>query len=107
MTYFICRRRDLNPHGSLHTPLKRARLPFRHYDTIKKSIQFSSFILTLKRFLHVYPSHETILNRFVRQSATTTQLKNLFNFQLHHYILQKTNFFVHSNKNFDFSIYNK
>ena len=30
--YIICRRGDLNPHRSLHTPLKRARLPFRHYD---------------------------------------------------------------------------
>ena len=29
---FICRWGDLNPHGFLHTPLKRARLPFRHID---------------------------------------------------------------------------
>ena len=27
-----CRRRDLNPYRFLHTPLKRARLPFRHSD---------------------------------------------------------------------------
>ena len=26
-----CGRGDLNPHGFLHTPLKRARLPFRHF----------------------------------------------------------------------------
>ncbi len=26
-----CRRRDLNPHGLRHTPLKRACLPFHHF----------------------------------------------------------------------------
>ncbi len=26
-----CRRRDLNPHGFRHTPLKRACLPFHHF----------------------------------------------------------------------------
>src|SRR5712691_8512156 len=26
-----CRRRDLNPHGFPHTPLKRACLPFHHF----------------------------------------------------------------------------
>ena len=31
-TLFYCRWRDLNPQGLLHTPLKRARLPFRHID---------------------------------------------------------------------------
>ena len=29
---FWCRWGDLNPHRFLHTPLKRARLPFRHTD---------------------------------------------------------------------------
>ena len=28
-----CRRRDLNPHGLRHTPLKRACLPFHHFGT--------------------------------------------------------------------------
>ena len=28
-----CRRRDLNPHGFPHTPLKRACLPFHHFGT--------------------------------------------------------------------------
>ena len=27
IAFFICRRRDLNPHGFPHTPLKRARIP--------------------------------------------------------------------------------
>ncbi len=41
-----CRRRDLNPYRFLHTPLKRARLPFRHSDT-NGIIQFSKlFILS-------------------------------------------------------------
>ena len=31
-----CRRRDLNPHGFPHTPLKRACLPFHHFGTIRK-----------------------------------------------------------------------
>jgi|SoiMethySBSTD1v2_1073268.scaffolds.fasta_scaffold1529465_1 hypothetical protein len=29
-----CRRRDLNPHGLRHTPLKRACLPFHHFGTL-------------------------------------------------------------------------
>ena len=40
-TLFYCRWRDLNPQGSLHTPLKRARIPIpphRH----KYYIQFST-----------------------------------------------------------------
>ena len=33
-----CRRRDLNPHGLRHTPLKRACLPFHHFgDRIRDS----------------------------------------------------------------------
>ena len=31
--YIWCRRRDLNPHGLRHTPLKRACLPFHHFGT--------------------------------------------------------------------------
>ena len=31
-----CRRRDLNPHGLRHTPLKRACLPFHHFGTQQK-----------------------------------------------------------------------
>ena len=31
---FWCRRRDLNPHGLRHTPLKRACLPFHHFGTM-------------------------------------------------------------------------
>ena len=29
--FIWCRRRDLNPHGLRHTPLKRACLPFHHF----------------------------------------------------------------------------
>src|SRR5262249_25956378 len=29
-----CRRRDLNPHGLRHTPLKRACLPFHHFGLL-------------------------------------------------------------------------
>ena len=29
-----CRRRDLNPHGLRHTPLKRACLPFHHFGIL-------------------------------------------------------------------------
>ena len=29
-----CRRRDLNPHGLRHTPLKRACLPFHHFGNL-------------------------------------------------------------------------
>ena len=48
----ICRRGDLNPHGSLHTPLKRARLPFRHYDIMYSFfIQLSNFLLSSRRML--------------------------------------------------------
>ena len=36
MTNRWCRRRDLNPHGFPHTPLKRACLPFHHFGTIRK-----------------------------------------------------------------------
>ena len=33
-----CRRRDLNPHGFRHTPLKRACLPFHHFgDRIREA----------------------------------------------------------------------
>ena len=32
-----CRRRDLNPHGLRHTPLKRACLPFHHFG---KNVSF-------------------------------------------------------------------
>jgi hypothetical protein len=31
-----CRRRDLNPHGFRHTPLKRACLPFHHFGPKKE-----------------------------------------------------------------------
>lgn len=31
-----CRRRDLNPHGLRHTPLKRACLPFHHFGTLQE-----------------------------------------------------------------------
>ncbi len=31
--FIWCRRRDLNPHGLRHTPLKRACLPFHHFGT--------------------------------------------------------------------------
>ena len=33
-----CRRRDLNPHGLRHTPLKRACLPFHHFGN-KRSLR--------------------------------------------------------------------
>ncbi len=32
---YWCRRRDLNPHGLRHTPLKRACLPFHHFGIRK------------------------------------------------------------------------
>jgi hypothetical protein len=41
-----CRRRDLNPHGLRHTPLKRACLPFHHFGTLAHdgclSVHFTS-----------------------------------------------------------------
>ena len=40
-----CRRRDLNPHGLLHTHLKRTCLPFHHFGITKNYdyiIQFSN-----------------------------------------------------------------
>lgn len=45
-----CRRRDLNPHGLRHTPLKRACLPFHHFGpsgTLKMPFNF-----VLGRLLH-------------------------------------------------------
>ena len=63
-----CRRRDLNPHGFPHTPLKRARIPIpprRHIYSI----------FNCRVYL---PSRKTIFNRFSRQSATSTYI---FNFQ--------------------------
>lgn len=30
LTHYLCREGDSNPQGSLHTHLKRTRLPFRH-----------------------------------------------------------------------------
>ena len=38
---FNCRRRDLNPHGFPHTPLKRARIPIPPLRLIRFIIQFS------------------------------------------------------------------
>lgn len=34
-----CRRRDLNPHGLRHTPLKRACLPFHHFGTLERRLE--------------------------------------------------------------------
>lgn len=44
MSFLWCRRRDLNPHGFPHTPLKRARIPIpsrRHISIIVFSCQIS------------------------------------------------------------------
>ena len=43
-----CRRRDLNPHGFPHTPLKRACLPFHHFGTTKKGKEGRGEILAEK-----------------------------------------------------------
>ena len=37
-----CRRRDLNPHGLRHTPLKRACLPFHHFGNRIREASFVS-----------------------------------------------------------------
>ena len=52
LLFLWCRRRDLNPHGSPHTPLKRARIPIP-----PRRLNFQS----LSR---IPPLSETILNRF-------------------------------------------
>ena len=64
----------MNPHGFLHTPLKRARLPFRHTD-ICFAIQLSYFTSHLWRMYSTFsfvPSRKKIFNLFARQSATPT-----------------------------------
>jgi hypothetical protein len=38
-----CRRRDLNPHGLRHTPLKRACLPFHHFGTWQELAPTTAF----------------------------------------------------------------
>ena len=48
-----CRRRDLNPHGLRHTPLKRACLPFHHFGNRIREASFVS--LPKKRAQGVWP----------------------------------------------------
>ena len=51
----------MNPHGLLHTPLKRARLPFRHYDKTNLFIfQFTSLsVWRSNRFAFALSSKDT------------------------------------------------
>ena len=46
-----CRRRDLNPHGLRHTPLKRACLPFHHFGPSRKLKQAARIVLASQRSL--------------------------------------------------------
>lgn len=43
-----CRRRDLNPHGLRHTPLKRACLPFHHFGTWQELAPHNCVLASLK-----------------------------------------------------------
>ena len=69
LSFLWCRRRDLNPHGFPHTPLKRARIPIPPRRHIYLIFNYRVYL----------PSRKTIFNRFSRQSATSTYI---FNFQL-------------------------
>ena len=67
----------MNPHGFPHTPLKRARIPIpprRHkvFLVIQLSNLLDVFAAEMFHFVS-HPSQKTILNRFFRQSATSTQ----------------------------------
>ena len=63
----------MNPHGSLHTPLKRARIPFRHYDKYDFTIKFSNFVcLRGGCSLKENPLEKRLSIVFLRHSATTT-----------------------------------
>ena len=71
----------MNPHGFLHTPLKRARIPIpplRHI--ILFNFQFC-LVFVAEQPLSLLPSPRKIFNLSRRQSATTTHL--LFNCQTH------------------------
>ena len=49
-----CRRRDLNPHGLRHTPLKRACLPFHHFgDRIREAYLVQAVASCLSFWFHV------------------------------------------------------
>src|SRR2546426_8620323 len=72
-----CRRRDLNPHGFPHTPLKRACLPFHHFGAAcdyivdRKSTRLNSSHLVIsyavfclkKKNMRLITSTEKILHR--------------------------------------------
>jgi HAD superfamily hydrolase (TIGR01490 family) len=58
-----CRRRDLNPHGLRHTPLKRACLPFHHFG---KNHEASLVKRRSSEFVVVSDSRDTLHERRLR-----------------------------------------
>ena len=72
--FLWCRRRDLNPHGFLHTPLKRARIPIPPLRHIFLFNFQSLFCLRGGAIASLLPSPRKIINLSRRQSATTTHL---------------------------------
>ena len=82
-----CRRRDSNPQGITHMNLNHARLPIsplRHFVTLYTLVNYTLKSLWRKcTSLRSVPSRKTILNRFSRQSATSTLCYTLYTCQLY------------------------
>ena len=76
-SFLWCRRRDLNPHGFPHTPLKRARIPIpsrRHISIIVFSCQVSFSLCDGSCFL------ETTLSKNDTQSFFSAECHVDINF---------------------------